>query len=88
MKQFLEVESAHYKKLGVFVAGDGNSRVELYNKQKRVDTIYIHRWKIEEVRVLMSELGLERDEKLTYDKIEKAAQMAQSFGQAISKEDL
>ena len=48
----------------------------------------IYRWKIEEVRVLMAELGLERDESVTYDKIEKAAMMAESFGQAISKEDL
>ena len=73
MKQFLEVESAHYKKLGVFVAGDGNSRIELFNNNKRVDIIHVYRWKIEEVRVLLAELGLERDEKLTYDIIEKNA---------------
>ena len=30
MKRFLEVESAHYRDLGVYVASEGQSRIELF----------------------------------------------------------
>ena len=30
MKRFLEVESAHYRDLGVYVANEGQSRIELF----------------------------------------------------------
>ena len=68
MKQFLEVESAHYRDLGVYVASEGQSRIELFLEGKKIDTIHIYRWDIQTVRDLMSELGLKRDESYTYEK--------------------
>ena len=53
MKQFLEVESAHYPELEVLIASEGQSRVDLMNQGKKVDTIHIYRWNIQQVRVLL-----------------------------------
>ena len=52
MRQFLEVESAHYPKLDVRVASEGQSRFELFKKGEKVDTIHVYRWDIEAVRQL------------------------------------
>ena len=46
MRRFLEVESAHYPDLGVYVASEGQSRIELYNEGKKIDTVHIYRWDI------------------------------------------
>ena len=89
MKQFLEVEAAHYPALEVLISGDGFlSRIELFNKGKRVDTIPIYRWSIDEVRVLMADLGMKRDEKLTWDKREKENMMASAFKTPPKHEEL
>ena len=80
MRQFLEVESAHYKDLAVLISGDGEySRVELFKKGKLVDSIPVFRWSIEEMRALMSDLGLTRDEKRTWESLEKEQMMAEAF---------
>ena len=89
MRQFLEVESAHYKDLGVYITGDGQSRLDLYKDGNKVDTINIYRWSIEEVRRLMDLLGLERDESITYEKKKAEAKLAEAFaGGMKKKEDL
>ena len=79
MRQFLEVESAHYPKLDVRVASEGQARVELYNEGKKVDTIHVYRWDIKAVRDFMAELGLERDESITWDKKAKEAELENYF---------
>uniref|UniRef100_A0A7S3IJ41 Selenoprotein F/M domain-containing protein n=1 Tax=Strombidium inclinatum TaxID=197538 RepID=A0A7S3IJ41_9SPIT len=75
IRQFLEVESAHYAKLDVRVASEGQARVDLFNEGKKVDTIHIYKWDIEEIRLLMADLGLERDESNTWEKRQKAADL-------------
>ena len=67
MRILLEKDSAHYKDLGVYVANEGKSRLELWNEGKIVDTIYIYRWSIGEVRKLLADLGLKRDESITWE---------------------
>ena len=39
MGQFLRVESAHYPDLQVFIAEEGQSRIDLYDNGALVDTI-------------------------------------------------
>ena len=68
IKHFLEVDSAHYPELDVRVASEGQARVDLYTKGQKIDTVHIYKWDIEEIRRLMSDLGLERDESLTWEK--------------------
>ena len=79
IRHFLEVESAHYKDLDVRVASDGMSRVQLYRTGKHVDTIHVYKYNIAEVRNLMADLGLERDEKLTWKTRDAEATMADAF---------
>ena len=79
MKTFLEVESAHYPKLDVRVASDGQSRIELFNDGKKVDTIHVYKWDIQSVRDLCTDLGLERDEKVTWESKAKAQELAGYF---------
>ena len=47
MRQLLEVESAHYPEMEVFIASEGQSRIELMKNGKKIDTIHIYRWNIE-----------------------------------------
>ena len=79
IKRFLEVESAHYPELGVFIASEGEARFDLYEDKTKVDTIYVFRWSIEEIRRLLEELGLKRDETITWEKKEAEAKLAQAF---------
>ena len=80
MRKFLEVESAHYPQLEVLISGEMPvSRIELFNGGKKVDMIPIYRWNIDEVRVLMHDLGLKRDEQLTWEKRERQDLMASAF---------
>ena len=79
MRQFLEVESAHYKKLDVRIASEGQSRITLYNKGKVVDEIHIYKFDIESVRELMEKLGLERDESVTWKTRDAEAKLADAF---------
>ena len=80
MRQFLEVESAHYPGLEVLISGEMPvSRIELFKLGKKVDMIPIYRWNIDEVRVLMHDLGLKRDEALTWEKRGKEEQLASAF---------
>ena len=79
MKTFLEVESAHYRDLDVRVANDGMSRIQLYKTGKHVDTIHIYKFNIDEVRNLMTTLGLKRDEKITWKTRDAEAEMAAAF---------
>ena len=91
MRQFLEVESAHYPELEVLIASEGQSRVDLMNKGKKVDTIHIYRWNIQQVRKLMEQLGLKRDESITWDKKRAEAKLAEAFTKPknnVVKEDL
>ena len=77
MRQFLEVESAHYPALEVLISGEMPvSRIELFNLGKKVDMIPIYRWNMDEVRVLLHDLGLKRDEALTWEKREKEEALA------------
>ena len=76
MKQFLEVESAHYPEMEVLVASDGQSRLDLYNEGKQVDTIHIYRGDMKAVRKLLKDLGLKRDEAITYEKMAQEEKMA------------
>ena len=79
MRKFLEVESAHYPKLDVRVASEGQSRFELFNEGKKVDTIHVYRWDIQSVRDLCRDLGLERDESITWEKKAKEEELAGYF---------
>ena len=79
IRHFLEVESAHYKDLDVRVASDGMSRVQLYRTGKHVDTIHVYKYNIAEIRNLMADLGLARDEKLTWKTRDAEAAMAEAF---------
>ena len=79
MRTFLEVESAHYPKLDVRVASEGQARVELFNEGKKVDTIHVYKWDIQAVRDIMADLGLERDESITWEKKEKEAELHSYF---------
>ena len=79
MRQFLEVESAHYPKLEVLVASEGQSRIQLYNEGKEVDEIHIYKYTIDRVRELMEQLGLERDEKRTWKSVSLEAEMRNAF---------
>ena len=91
MKQFLEVESAHYPELEVLIASEGQSRVDLMNQGKKVDTIHIYRWNIQQVRILLEQLGLKRDESVTWDKKKAEAKLKEAFTnprKAAAKEDL
>ena len=63
----MEVESAHYPKLDTRIASEGQARVDLYNEGKKIDTVHIYKWDIEEIRTFMADLGLERDESITWD---------------------
>ena len=83
------MESAHYPKLDTRIAGDGQSRIELFNEGKRVDTIYIYRYDIEAIRDLMTDLGLNRDESITWEKRQKEAELASYFNSkpAAAKKD-
>ena len=75
MRQFLEVEAAHYPKLDVRVASEGQSRFELFNEGNKVDTIHVYKWDIQTVRELCEHLGLERDESITWEKKAKSAEL-------------
>ena len=77
MRQFLEVESAHYPELGVYVASDGQSRFDLYHEKKKIDTITVYRWDIQAVRDLLEDLGVKRDESITYEKLAAEEKLAQ-----------
>merc|ERR1712166_303777 len=79
IRKFLEVESAHYKDLDVRVASDGMSRIQLYNKGKIVDTIHIYKYNLDEVRNLLADLGMQRDEKLTWKTRDAEREMAEAF---------
>merc|ERR1719263_324868 len=79
VRQFLEVESAHYRDLDVRVASDGVSRIQLYKTGKHVDTIHIYKYNLVEIRKLMTELGLTRDEKLTWKVRDAEREMAEAF---------
>ena len=63
------------------------SRIELFNNGKKVDMIPIYRWNIDEVRVLMHDLGLKRNEELTWEKRSKEDMMAAAFARP-SKDEL
>ena len=63
------------------------SRIELFNNGKKIDMIPLYRYNIDEVRVLMHDLGLKRNEELTWDKRGKQELMAQAF-QRPSKDEL
>ena len=54
IKQFLEVESAHYPEMSTLVASEGQSRLDLYNEGKVVDTIHIYKWDIQAIRDLLA----------------------------------
>ena len=79
MREFLEKESAHYKDLDVRVASDGMSRVQLYKVGKLVDTIHVYKYNMVEIQKLMADLGLERDENITWKTREAEAKMANAF---------
>ena len=72
------------------IANDGMARVELYNEGKKVDTIHIYRYDLLAVRDLMADLGLERDESITWEKRGKEAELASYFNSKTSgkKEEL
>ena len=63
------------------------SRIELFNNGKKIDMIPLYRYNIDEVRVLMHDLGLKRDEEQTWEKRGKQELMAQAF-QRPSKDEL
>ena len=94
MRQFLEVESAHYPDLEIFVASEGQSRFDLYNEGIKVDTITVYKWDIESVRKFLSDLGLERDESRTWDKLRAEADLVDMLNNPVGgnnekpKEDL
>ena len=75
MRQLLEVESANYPELETLIAAEGQSRIDLYNEGKVVDTIHIYRWDMPAVRKLLSDLGLKRDESITWEKKEAEQKM-------------
>ena len=79
MRQFLEVESAHYPEMDTLVASEGQSRLDLYLDGKVVDTIHIYRWTMAEVRELLADLGLKRDESITYEKKAAEMELAKAF---------
>lgn len=79
MRTFLEKESAHYPELDVRVASDGQSRFELFNEGKKIDTIHVYKWDIQSVRDLCADLGLKRDESITWEKKAKEAELAGYF---------
>jgi len=94
IRKFLEVESAHYPNLDVRVASDGQARFELFNDGKRIDTIHVYRWDIQAVRDLCKDLGLDRDESITWEKKAKADELAgyffnsQADNEDVKKQDL
>ena len=88
MRQLLEVESAHYPKLQPMISGDDVSRIELFNEGKLVDIIRIYRWEMPEIRILLEELGLERDEKITWELKRAEAKLEQAFMNPGKKGDL
>ena len=88
MRQLLEVESAHYPELKPMISGDGVSRIELFNEGKLVDTINIYRWEMPEVRILLEELGLKRDESITWEQKKAEAKLEQAFMNPGKKGDL
>ena len=79
MRIFLEKDSAHYPELEVLVASEGQSRIELFNEGKQVDTIHVYRWNVKEVRKLMADLGMKRDETITWETKAKEAELASYF---------
>tara|TARA_B110000285_G_C14728972_1_gene425582 strand:+ start:98 stop:517 length:420 start_codon:yes stop_codon:yes gene_type:complete len=79
IRQFLEVESAHYRDLDVRVASDGMSRMQLYKTGKHVDTIHVYKYNLAEIRNLLEDLGLSRDEKLTWKTRDAEREMAEAF---------
>ena len=81
------MEAAHYPKLDVRIASDGQSRIELFKEGKRVDTMYIYRFSIEAIRDLMTDLGLERDETITWEKRQIEAELESYFNSKPSKKE-
>ena len=79
MRRFLEVESAHYPDLAVHVASDGQSRFELFNEGAKVDTIHVYKYDIQAIRDLLADLGLKRDESITWEKKTKEAELEEHF---------
>ena len=88
MRTLLEEESAHYPKLETLISGDGVSRIELFNEGKLVDTINIYRWEMPEIRILLEELGLKRDESITWKTKKAEAELASAFMNPGKKGDL
>ena len=85
------MESAHYKDLDVLIANEGQSRIDLYNEGKVVDTIHVYRWTMEEVRILLEDLGLSRDETYTWAKRDAENKLAQAFmdpSKGLQKDEL
>ena len=70
------------------ISGDGVSRLELFNEGKLVDTINIYRWEMPEIRILLSELGLERDESITWETKRAEAKLEAAFMNPGKKGDL
>ena len=89
MRVFLEQESPKYKGLEVLVASEGQSRIDLYNEGKVVDTIHIYRWDIEEVLKLMKDLGLEREESQNWDRKKAESKLENAFASGgMGKDEL
>ena len=75
----MDNDAAHYPKLEVLVASEGQSRLDIFNEGKKVDTIHIYKYDIQQVRKLLQELGLERDESITWETKRMEAKMAKAF---------
>ena len=82
LKAFLEGESYKYKDLQIFVSDGSEPRVELLYQGDRTDMIRVGKYTNKAMKILMSELGLERDENQTKEKAEAYKKLDEIFKNA------
>ena len=81
----MDQESVKYPKLTTYLS-DGEPRIELMKEGDKVDTIRVGRYDLKALKRLMNELGLERDELMTWEKKKAEYDMERAFKEsAFSK---
>ena len=76
-----------YPALQVFLS-EGQPRFELLLKGDKVDTVPVGRYDLATIRKLLSDLGLKRDEKYTWEKKRAEIEMEKAFRQpSFTKEE-
>ena len=76
----MDGSAAQYVETPILVTQSDHPRVELYEGESLVDTIYVHRFSVEELHNLLEkDLGQPRDLNRTWEQVAKEAELEQAF---------